>query len=410
MRKFAENKGNRIMNDKIKTIFRYFFVLLMPFVAMTMTGAPRVSLLTVGPGNQMYQLEGHSALRIITDDGDDWVVNWGIFDFNSPNFAYRFVKGETDYSIGITRMSYFLADYSHSGRYVVEQPLYLSAIEAEEVKRLVDINLLPENRKYRYNYLRDNCATRPLAIIEKALSADGAHLEILMDDEPTTIREEMRRYHAEFPKYQMFIDFALGSGIDKEATIRERAFAPLFLEELVANSNIVSSDGTPRPLAGKATTLLHAKFDTPTESGIPATIIISIIFISAILVTLRDLKKGTVSKWYDAIFYSIIGISGIVLVFLVFISEHEATSPNINLMWVNPLSLLIPLIIWFKKCKYIVFYYQIINFALIFVWLIGQPLFTQSTNWLFIPIVGSEMLRSANYIYLNYKCRNHIKG
>lgn len=397
------------MDKKIKYIFRYFLMLLMPFIAMTMTGAPRVSLLTVGPGNQVYQLEGHSALRIITDDGDDWVVNWGIFDFHSPNFAYRFIKGETDYSIGITRMSYFLADYSRSGRYVVEQPLYLSAIEAEEVKRLVDINLLPENRKYRYNYLRDNCATRPLEIIEKALSADGAHLEILIDDEPTTIREEMRRYHAEFPKYQMFIDFALGSGLDKEATIKERAFAPLFLEKLAANSNIVSYDGTPRPLAGKATTLLHAKFETPTESGIPARILVSIIFISAILVTLRDLKKGRVSKWYDASFFGLIGIAGIVLAFLVFISEHEATSPNINLMWINPLSLLIPLIIWFKKCKYIVFYYQIINFALIFVWLIGQPLFTQSTNWLFIPIVGSEMLRSANYIYLNYKCRNHIK-
>lgn len=403
------------MKEQIKYTIRYLLVAVVVVLlsALEMAGAPRVSLLTVGPGNKMYQLEGHTALRIQTDAGDDWVVNWGIFDFNAPNFAYRFIKGETDYSIGITRLSYFLADYAGSGRYVVEQPLNLSATEATEVQRLVEINLRPENREYRYNYLRDNCATRPLTIIEKALAADGARLEIAMEgQEPTTIREEMRRYHAEFPKYQMFIDFALGSGLDQEATLRERAFAPLFLQELAKEAKVVSSTGTERWLTLGETTLLHEQIETPTEGGVPAWLIVMVIFVSAAWVTWRDIKKGRVSKWYDATLYTIIGIAGCVLAFLVFVSEHEATSPNINLMWVNPLYLLIPIIIWFKKCKYIVFYHQIINFALIFVWLVGQPLFIQSTNWLFIPIVCSEMLRSASYIYLNKqkrRCRDRIK-
>ncbi|MDE6199607.1 MAG: DUF4105 domain-containing protein [Muribaculaceae bacterium] len=376
----------------------------------TMWGAPRISLLTVGPGSEMYQLEGHTALRIITDGGEDLVVNWGIFDFNTPNFAYRFIKGETDYSIGLSSMALFLAEYSREGRYVKEQPLNLTPAEADEAMRLIEENLRPENRKYRYNYLLDNCATRPLAIIEKALGADGAHLLTDMPAEPSTIRGEMRQYHAEFPAYQLFIDLTLGSGIDQEATIRQRAFAPLFLEKLAAASEIVAADGNVRPLTSGTYTLLHDKLGTPSEKGIPAWVIVAFIALTAVLMTWRDIRRKRVTKWYDASFYAIYGLLGCLVAFLVFVSEHEATSPNINLMWADPLCLIIPLIIWFKKCKCIVFYFQIINFALILIWLTGQPLFHQSTNLLFITLVSSDMLRSASYIYLNRKCLDRPKA
>lgn len=396
----------------IKLRYIYKYILTAIFVAMAggVVGAPRISLLTVGPGRQMYQLEGHTALRVVTDDGEDLAVNWGMFDFNAPNFAYRFVKGETDYSIGVTPMSYFLAEYSHDGRYVVEQPLDLTAEEAEEAVRLIEINLLPENREYRYNYLFDNCATRPLAIIEKALASDGAHLQTDMPEEETTIRDEMRRYHAEFPSYQLFIDFALGSGIDSKATVRQRAFAPIFLMELAANSEIVSADGSSRPLVSGSQTLLYDNIGTPKETGLPAWLFVALITVTAIAVTWHDFRKKRVSRWYDAAFYALFGLLGCIAAFLVLVSEHEATSPNINLMWADPLCLIIPLIIWFKKCKCIVFYFQIINFALIFIWLTGQPLFHQSANLLFIPLVISDMLRSASYIYLNRRCHDRTKA
>ena len=62
---------------------------------------PEVSLITCAPGKEIYQLEGHSALRIKRPGSYDVAVNWGVFDFNAPNFVYRFVKGETDY-IGVS--------------------------------------------------------------------------------------------------------------------------------------------------------------------------------------------------------------------------------------------------------------------------------------------------------------------
>lgn len=373
-------------------------------------GAPRISLLTAGPGKEMYQLEGHTALRIIMDDGSDMVANWGIFDFNAPNFAYRFVKGETDYSIGMCSMDRFMAEYQHEGRFVVEQPLNLSDSEAEEVVRLVGVNMQPENRVYRYNYLLDNCATRPLAIIEKALASDGAYLQINVPEEDVTIREDMRGYHSNFPSYQLFIDFTLGSGIDRPATVRERAFAPLFLMDMVAQSDIIGADGVSRPLTTGEYTLAENRIGTPEENGLPGWLFVSTIMVSACIVTLVDLKRVRVSRWYDACFYTIYGLLGCLAAFLVFVSVHEATSPNLNLMWANPLCLIIPLFIWFKKCKYIVFYFQIINFALILIWLVGQPLFHQSTNILLIALVISDMLRSTSYIYLNKRCLDRPKA
>ncbi len=89
------------------------------------------------------------------------MVNWGLFDFAAPNFVYRFVKGETDYLAGASSTDRFLEIYRREGRKVVEQTLDLTPEEALRVVELTYLNLRPENRVYRYNYVLDNCATRP---------------------------------------------------------------------------------------------------------------------------------------------------------------------------------------------------------------------------------------------------------
>ena len=60
--------------------------------------------MTCAPGTEIYALFGHTALRYEdTARGEDWVFNYGMFSFNTPRFIYRFVKGETDYELGVTR-------------------------------------------------------------------------------------------------------------------------------------------------------------------------------------------------------------------------------------------------------------------------------------------------------------------
>ncbi len=70
-----------------------------------------VSLVTCYPGSDVYELEGHTAIRVDMGEGRDYAVSYGIFDFDAPNFIYRFVKGETDYMVGLVPWDYFISSY-----------------------------------------------------------------------------------------------------------------------------------------------------------------------------------------------------------------------------------------------------------------------------------------------------------
>lgn len=141
--------------------------------------APEVSLLICGEGAEIYELEGHAGLRINHPQLGDFTVNWGVFDFNSPNFVYRFVKGETDYIAAAAPTEYFLRAYHRQGRTVRELSLNLDSIQAERITALALENLKPENRVYRYNYVLDNCATRPLEMIEAAIGDTVSLLSLI---------------------------------------------------------------------------------------------------------------------------------------------------------------------------------------------------------------------------------------
>ena len=64
------------------------------FVMPANAGDYRVSLVTCYPGQIVYELYGHTAIRI-QHGGMDKAYNFGMFSFSKPNFIYRFVKGRT---------------------------------------------------------------------------------------------------------------------------------------------------------------------------------------------------------------------------------------------------------------------------------------------------------------------------
>ena len=122
----------------------------------------RISLLTCAPGEEIYSLFGHTAIRYENpSQGIDVVFNYGLFSFNTPNFILRFSLGETDYQLGATDYAHFAAEYAFFGRSVWQQTLNLTEREKAELIRLLQENYRPENRVYRYNFFHDNCATRP---------------------------------------------------------------------------------------------------------------------------------------------------------------------------------------------------------------------------------------------------------
>ena len=67
----------------------------------------KLSLLTCAPGDAIYTLFGHTAIRYENPAKKiDVIFNYGLFNFNKPNFIWRFSLGETDYELGIPNSSH----------------------------------------------------------------------------------------------------------------------------------------------------------------------------------------------------------------------------------------------------------------------------------------------------------------
>lgn len=365
-----------------------------------------VSLVTFYPGSDIYELEGHTVLRLDMPEGD-FAVSYGTYDFDQPNFVYRFVKGETDYWVTIVPWERMKDSYRRHGRRIVARYLDLSQQQKERLVDLLRDNLQPGNRTYRYNYVKDNCATRPLRMVELALGDSIALGNAPAEtSELSSFRDIMRHYHRNYPWYQFGIDLALGSGIDYAIDNREKAFAPVILDSqletaTVGGQPLVTSTEIINDVAEDNAVLEPTPwYLTPMAAGC-----FLLVFVASI--TLRDLHRRRVSRWLDSLLFGVFGLAGLIITFLVFISVHEATSPNILLLWLNPLCFIPCIFIWINRCKIIVFSYQIVNFValivLVSMWLAG----IQSLNFAFIPFLLCDAIRSANYIYLNYnKCHD----
>ena len=372
----------------------------------TVADSVRISMIICTPGSDIYELEGHAALRVQFPDGRDMAVNYGIFDFDAPNFVYRFVKGETDYMVAAYPFAYFLESYRRDGRGVVEYPLELSKEESIRLLDLIRRNLLPENRVYRYNYVKDNCSTRPLRLVEQAVG-DTIRLNAPAITDGWTFRDAMRYYHRNYPWYQFGIDLALGSGIDYPISDHEKAFSPHLLMTMLPGASVTDSHLAIRKIVGEQ--INHC----PQTDGGPldptpwflTPMAFSLILLFGVgIVAVYDLRRKHISRWADACYMSLAGLAGCVIAFLVFVSVHEATSPNWLIVWLNPLCLIVPGCIFIKKCRRLVLFYEFLNFVALFLLCVLWPLTGQHANMAFWPLIAADLILSARYIYITASC------
>lgn len=361
-----------------------------------------VSLVTCYPGSEIFELYGHEAIRV-RGAGIDSVWNFGIFNFNEPNFVYRFVKGETDYLCAGYPFEYFLPEYYARGSKVVEQDLNLSEEESRRLLGMLRWQALPENRRYRYNYVKDNCATRIIDMIDAAT----------LEEKPVypdsirfgTYREAMRYYNRNYPWYQLGIDIALGSGIDSRITGREEMFVPVEMERKVANAHfrdgraMVKAYRELNPGQGDVTLPPTPWYLAPLTWG----------WIAGLLLTgvsLSDIFRKRVTRWIYTLWFFIIGTAGSVVAFLVFLSSHEATAPNTLILWLNPLQLLMAICVWPRLLRPLataLSYYDILATLLM---LIVWPFQPQSCNPALFPLMGGTLALSVAYAinsrYISY--------
>lgn len=193
----------------------------------------RLSLLTCGPGKEIYSLFGHTAIRYENRrKGIDVVFNYGLFSFQSSNFILRFTLGETDYRLGATEYKYFLSEYLLDNRDVWEQTLNLTTEEKQKLINQLEENYRPENRVYRYNFFYDNCATRPRDQVERAVNNSLRYSDdMTTTDTGRSFRDIVHQYCQGHPWSQFGIDLCLGSEADRPISRHQMMFAPFYLKD-----------------------------------------------------------------------------------------------------------------------------------------------------------------------------------
>ena len=357
-----------------------------------------VSLITCYPGSEIYELCGHSALRI-RGEGIDSVWNYGLFDFTEPNFVYRFVKGETDYMVAGYPFKWFLPEYQRDSRKVIEQDLNLTPQEVALLRKNLQIASLPENARYRYNYVKDNCSTR---IVEQM---DSATTEIIIFPDSVkygTFRNEMRAFHGNYPWYQFGIDVALGSGLDYKLNSREELFVPVVLMERAAGARL--SDG--RPLVKETRVLNEGSSDAvspPTHWALAPFFWSWVAALAAIGVFFYELSRGRCLRTFYFIWFLVLGLAGLLVFFLVFVSVHEATSPNALILWLNPLQFIMAFSIYGRRGNLWATFMSWYNFVVVGVLLIVWPFMQQSGNPAFFPLMGATALLGCGYAIIARK-------
>ena len=383
---------------KIKIHLIYILVFLFATSAFAQQeDSIRISLLTCGAGNEIYSHYGHTAIRCENfTKHTDVVYNYGVFDFDTPNFIWRFTLGETDYLLSKNSFSNFATAYAISRYCICWSKLKLIA--------LLEENYLPKNRSYRYNFFYDNCATRPRDLIEKALDNRIQYKEDMnTTDTGITFRNLLHQYNSQHPWASFGIDLCIGSEADAPISRREMMFVPFCVETFFAQANIIDQNKEMRPLV-----ISQSPIITPPES-LQANCIFTPIRVSLLLLiiisslTIIEIKKNKRWWYIDLFLFCFAGLAGCLLAFLSLFSQHPAVSQNYLIIALHPLYLfLLPwIILKIKRRERSLI--LLINTIILILFTLLWNVFPQEFPFAALPLILCLLIRGLNNLITTYR-------
>lgn len=353
-----------------------FLFFTPPLPAQTTIDQLEISLLTCESGDALYSTFGHSALRVIDKKNKkDLVFDYGNFDFDTPFFTFRFLRGSLEYHLGVTYFSSFQKAYQRTARGVIEQSLNLSMEDKKKIYQALLTNYQRENRYYKYDFLKDNCATRIRDIINQL------NVEKVDSITATTYRSQLKTYLTTKPWLALGIDILLGAPVDQPITTRELMFLPNSLMEQLNTYKI-----------GGSNLLNPPKIIVPSKNvNAPQLFVFQPLFYAFLLLILTVLiyfKAPTFLPKIANLLFICFGLIGLLLLFLWFGTRHDATQMNYNLLWLNPLYLVIPLLKNKPLRRRFLKAFLLVNSLLFLFWGVILQVF----NWSFIPLIGIILL------------------
>ncbi|MCM1516671.1 MAG: DUF4105 domain-containing protein [Paraprevotella sp.] len=364
--------------------------------------AIEVSVLTCSPGQEVYSLYGHTAIRFQDKARSvDYVFNYGVFDFNTEYFIWKFVLGKTDYQCVAVPWEYFLQEYRQRGSSVVAQVLNLTQEEAEAVKAYLYDNIREENRVYRYNYLTNNCTTRVMDCVDACVDGE---ISYSWDTAPHTYRQMMHEYTKAFPWAQEGNDVLLGAEVDTVLSHRATCFLPEYYSRALADAVVRDDIKDTRCLVKETVIVLEAnaavsKTAVPVK-GFPLTPLKfgCLVFVTGLLLMLLEFLTRKMFWLVDVFLMLGHGLAGCLIMFVFLFSEHPSLDSNWLVAVLNPLPLVaLPYVVKAAWTGQVTFWHHFMAIWLA-MFLLFIPWIPQQLGVFVVTVVATLLSRQVSYL------------
>ena len=291
----------------------------------------QVSVITCGTGNESYSLFGHTAIRVRdTINGIDVVYNYGAFDFNTPNFVMKFIKGDLQYFAVAHSYPDFINQYQYEKRSVYEQELNMPFPLKQKLFDNLNTSLASGESHYTYKFIDKNCTSMVVDIINKTLDTTAI---VKNTDTDITYRTILYPYFDNHFYEKLGTSIIFGKKVDGLGT---QLFLPFELQKSLKNISFQN-----QPLAQENKTLLEFENEAPGSWW--NNIYTYILFLGFIVLINK--------KSIDLFYLILIAIIGLFFTFVGFYSSHLELGYNYNILLFNPTLLGLLYFYWTKNKK-----------------------------------------------------------
>ena len=342
----------------------------------------RISIITCGPGEELYSLFGHTALRIVDSvNNSDIVYNWGGFTFDQPNFYLKFLRGKLLYYSSADVFPDFMEEYVYEHRSVYEQLLNLDSASKQKIIEAVQFNMQGDNRFYKYDFLLDNCTTRVKNIVFEN-NKDAVIQNSVVPDE-TSSRDLIHYYLERGGQHwtKLGIDILLGSRVDRKVSNDEAMFMPEFFMKGLADAKKQNNS-----LADNAVLLLQGNVVEESADKYVPLIILTIVSVFFLIISkLKPAWAKAITGFIDTLLLYITGLLGILILFMWFATDHTVCKNNFNLAWALPFNFVVAFFM-LKKPAWLSNYFFIVA-VITAVFLAAWFWLPQQLNVALLPVV-----------------------
>ncbi len=322
------------------------------------TDSARIYLITASPGSETYAAFGHSFLRVVdSSQGYDEAYNWGTFDFDTENFYLKFATGKLMYYLSINDFFYSAEYYRRVGQALYLQEIILTNKEKYNLINNIQINSQEENRSYRYDFFRDNCATRIRDIVVKSMEG-----KVVFDSAYVDKRESFRHLYGDYlknvPRNYFGLNLIMGKSTDSIASISDYMYLPGHLQNLFASAKVIDSTGV-RNLTKKPVQLFPSTIEVSSPPKLLSPVAVCFMFFLIVLgLTFWEFRSKKYFKWLDICLFLVTGLLGLLITWLWGWSLHIYVHSNLHIIWASPLNIVAAAcLIICSKIKWLRFYF-----------------------------------------------------